>query len=247
MLNSLSAIIIVPKNPYITWAQSCADNVQVNAQTFCSDPTVWLIPDLDSFATEQERQAFVEDAKLNIFPKLLSDWDPDESTWPTQNFTLELFDQWFDSKIHRVARHFDEGDFEEELFEDNALDDSIEEDDLFDDEEEEFGAEDELDDEHNAIDEDLGLGDEMEPNPQAHAALMAAVNNQLKANEPPQAKLTFKRLISQGIDPVEARRLVGTALLSEMLEIMKTGEEYDVARYVAKLELLPKTPWLNEH
>lgn len=244
MLNSLSAIVIVPKNPYITWAQTCADNVQVNAQTFCSDPTVWLIPDLDSFSTEEERKAFIENAKLHIFPKLLSDWDPDESTWPTQNFTLELFDQWFDSKIHRVARHFDDGDFEEELFaDDNALDNS--DDDLFeDDEDEEFEPDDDLDE--NSIDEDLALDEDLEPNPQAHAALMAAVNNQLKANEPPQAKLTFKRLISQGIDPVEARRLVGTALLSEMLEIMKTGEEYDVARYVAKLELLPKTPWLNE-
>ena len=79
--------------------------------------------------------------------------------------------------------------------------------------------------------------------PQLTAAIMEAVNNQLRNSNPPETKETYDRLVASGISDKEARRLIAIALSTEMFEMLKNKKDYSQQRYVASLRKLPKLPW----
>ena len=79
--------------------------------------------------------------------------------------------------------------------------------------------------------------------PQLTAAIMEAVNNQLRDSNPPETKETYDRLIASGISDKEAKRLIAVALSSEMFEMLKNKKDYSQQRYIASLRKLPKLPW----
>lgn len=82
----------------------------------------------------------------------------------------------------------------------------------------------------------------MKPNRHLHAAVMEVVNNQLRDRDPPETKATFDRLLAEGHDEDEARRLIGCVVVSEIFDIMKNNEPYDAKRYAQALARLPKLP-----
>jgi hypothetical protein len=79
--------------------------------------------------------------------------------------------------------------------------------------------------------------------PQLTAAILQAVDNQLRDATPPEAKETYNRLIASGISDKEARRLIAVALSTEMYETLKHQKEYSPQRYIASLRKLPTLPW----
>ncbi len=79
--------------------------------------------------------------------------------------------------------------------------------------------------------------------PQLTAAILEAVDNQLRDLNPPEAKETYDRLIASGISDTEARRLIAAALSSEMFHVLKYKKNYNPERYIASLRKLPKLPW----
>lgn len=79
--------------------------------------------------------------------------------------------------------------------------------------------------------------------PQLTAAILEAVDNQLRDATPPEVKETYNRLVASGISDKEARRLIAVALSTEIFNMLKYQKEYSPQRYIAALRNLPKLPW----
>ena len=79
-------------------------------------------------------------------------------------------------------------------------------------------------------------------NPHLKAAFLKIVDNQLKANDPPEAKETFNRLVAQGISEEDARLYIAQAVCAETFEILKHKRPFNSQRYVENLRRLPKPP-----
>lgn len=79
----------------------------------------------------------------------------------------------------------------------------------------------------------------MKPNPHLHAAVMEIVENQLRDRDPPETKEIFDRLLAEGHDEDEVRRLIGCVVVSEIFDIMKNSEAFDANRYAQALARLP--------
>jgi hypothetical protein len=77
-------------------------------------------------------------------------------------------------------------------------------------------------------------------NLRVRAAILEAVENQLSADDPPEVRLTLKRLVEKGSSERAARLYIGVALLFEMNEILRTKEPFNEERYVASLKRLPQ-------
>ncbi len=73
-------------------------------------------------------------------------------------------------------------------------------------------------------------------------AILEVVDNQLAANDPPETKKTLERLISEGYSESEAKKLIGTVVVSEVFEVLQAQEVFDEKRYVAALNKLPEIP-----
>jgi hypothetical protein len=82
--------------------------------------------------------------------------------------------------------------------------------------------------------------------PQLHAAIMKVVENQLRSNDPPQTQQTFKRLVDAGHSEAEAKRLIGCVVSSEIFDVLKKQEPFNLDRFVKALDRLPAMPWDEE-
>lgn len=82
-----------------------------------------------------------------------------------------------------------------------------------------------------------------EPNPAvARVAILEVVENQLRDGTPPETKQTFERLVAGGHSVEDAKRLIGVVVAHEIFNVLKRGEAYNQARFVAALRRLPKAP-----
>lgn len=68
--------------------------------------------------------------------------------------------------------------------------------------------------------------------------ILEVVENQLRDNNPPETRETFQRLITNGYSPEDAKKMIGTVILSEIYTIMKTKEPFDKEKYVKALRNL---------
>lgn len=73
-------------------------------------------------------------------------------------------------------------------------------------------------------------------------SILEVVDNQLAANNPPETKQTFKRLITEGYSEKEAKEFIATVVVSEAFEVLQTQETFDKKRFVAALNELPEIP-----
>lgn len=108
-------------------------------------------------------------------------------------------------------------------------------------------AEEELAAEIAAADEDGYLGD---PEDEAEfdaaiAPLIEAVENQLRANDPPEVAATLARLLAAGHGRDEAVALIGAVLMVELNEIMRSERVFDAISYARNLANLPALPDLD--
>jgi hypothetical protein len=83
-----------------------------------------------------------------------------------------------------------------------------------------------------------GDGDITKPNPYLNAALLEAVDNQLRDNTPPVANETFERLQSEGYTAQQAKEKIAAVLIEDIYTVMSTKTPHDEAEYERKLRAL---------
>ena len=69
-------------------------------------------------------------------------------------------------------------------------------------------------------------------------AILEVVENQIRENKPPETKKTFERLLRGGYSEEDAKKLIGTAVVSEIFHVLKSGNPYDEKRYIEALKKL---------
>lgn len=82
----------------------------------------------------------------------------------------------------------------------------------------------------------------MEENPYLKSAILEVVDNQLKANDPPETRKTLKRLTSEGHSEDEAKRLIACVVTAEIFDVLKKQKPFNLKRFVKALNALPKIP-----
>ena len=76
--------------------------------------------------------------------------------------------------------------------------------------------------------------------------IFEVIENQLRLNDPPETGETLRRLQRSGYSRDEAFHLIGSVLVCEMFDIMKSKQEFRLKRYRYRLWLLPDLSWLEE-
>jgi hypothetical protein len=75
------------------------------------------------------------------------------------------------------------------------------------------------------------------------SAIFETIENQLKNNDPPEAKETLVRLMAEGYSEQDAKDLIGCIISREIFEILKHHKPFDLGRYLTGLRRLPTLPW----
>jgi hypothetical protein len=81
----------------------------------------------------------------------------------------------------------------------------------------------------------------MEENTYLKSAILEVVENQLQANDPPETRQAYDRLISEGYSEVEAKKLIGCVVSSEVFDVLKKQEPFNPERFAKALSELPKS------
>ena len=76
----------------------------------------------------------------------------------------------------------------------------------------------------------------------AGEALIEAIENQIRDNEPPETREALERLMAIGESRENAMRYIASAMTIEIFEIVKNGTRYDEQRYINNLKNLPELP-----
>ncbi|MGM0541411.1 MAG: hypothetical protein ACQEQR_03100, partial [Pseudomonadota bacterium] len=61
-------------------------------------------------------------------------------------------------------------------------------------------------------------------------------------NDPPETWKTLERLTAQGYPENEAKRLLACVVTSEIFDVLKKKESFNLERFVKALNTLPKLP-----
>ncbi len=83
----------------------------------------------------------------------------------------------------------------------------------------------------------------METNEKLREQIFEILKNQLRHNDPPETKLTYNRLRSQGFNDLQTRQLIGQCIAFELFDVLKFGKPYNNKRYIKNLKVLPKEPF----
>lgn len=70
-------------------------------------------------------------------------------------------------------------------------------------------------------------------------AMLDTVLNQINTNDPPEARLTYDRLIDGGASNSQALQLMSAALKAEMGRMLAESTPFDNERYSAALKKIP--------
>ena len=83
----------------------------------------------------------------------------------------------------------------------------------------------------------------MKVDPHLRDQIFEVIKNQIKANDPPETKITYDRLIASGYSDFETKQLIGQCVALEMFTVIKEQKPFNEARYVKNLKQLPKEPF----
>ncbi len=83
----------------------------------------------------------------------------------------------------------------------------------------------------------------METNEILREQIFEIIKNQLRNNNPPETKITYDRLLKDGFNDLQARKMIGQCLTVELFDVMKYGKPYNNERYIKNLKALPKEPF----
>ena len=108
-----SVAIIKPKQPFVDWANSVADEKEpYSASDFSSDCSVVLLPVVDS---DEDAEAVLREIFQDVFEIELSSWITDDDMWP-ENITYKMFQEWFDVEFHSMVFDPLQSDIEKEPY-----------------------------------------------------------------------------------------------------------------------------------
>ncbi|MFZ1321740.1 MAG: hypothetical protein WAT71_09315 [Ignavibacteria bacterium] len=82
----------------------------------------------------------------------------------------------------------------------------------------------------------------MKPNTKLRDAFFEVIDNQIKANDPPETAEALKRLNEQGYSEFESKQLIGQCIALETFLIIQEGKESDPERLKRNLRNLPEEP-----
>ena len=68
------------------------------------------------------------------------------------------------------------------------------------------------------------------------------VREQIRKNDPPEAAVTYRRLVSEGYAEADAVELMTAVLAAEIYFMMSEGRPFDPVHYIADLRRLPELP-----
>ena len=80
----------------------------------------------------------------------------------------------------------------------------------------------------------------MKEKPYLKSAILEVVENQLQANDLPETRQTFDRLISEGYSEEDSKKLIGLVVTSEIFDVLNKQEPFNPERYVRALNELPQ-------
>lgn len=81
-----------------------------------------------------------------------------------------------------------------------------------------------------------------ETNPFLGRQILKVVRNQLRANDPPETKQTYERLLAEGYAEDDVMKMLACVVVAEMYDIMNAMRPFDHARFVERLNALPELP-----
>ena len=77
----------------------------------------------------------------------------------------------------------------------------------------------------------------------AGEAMVEAIENQIRDNDPPETRITLERLMTLGESRENAMRYIACALSVEVFEALKNETPYSEERYLTNLKNLPELPY----
>jgi len=95
-----TAVIVIPKQPYIDWANSLEEGGVKLGEDFTPEHTIYLVEDITGYMIDK-----VEIIKPHfefIFEEELVSWHRRVSNWPP-NRDLATFLEWFEVEIHSLV------------------------------------------------------------------------------------------------------------------------------------------------
>jgi len=81
-----------------------------------------------------------------------------------------------------------------------------------------------------------------EHDPQLKAAFLDLVEEQLAHDDPPEVRQAFERLKKEGNSEEDARLYVAQAACTEVWDIIRNGNAFNLERYIRNLKNLPEEP-----
>ncbi|MGC1205343.1 MAG: hypothetical protein WA839_10720 [Flavobacteriaceae bacterium] len=82
----------------------------------------------------------------------------------------------------------------------------------------------------------------METNDKLRHQIFEIIKNQIKADDPPETNVTYKRLRALGYNDFETHQFIGQCVSLELFHILKHKETFNQNRYIKNLKQLPKEP-----
>lgn len=79
----------------------------------------------------------------------------------------------------------------------------------------------------------------------AGEAMVEAVENQIRDNDPPETRITLDRLMTLGESRENAMRHIACVLSVEVFEALKNKTPYNEEHYLKNLKNLPELPFDN--
>jgi hypothetical protein len=80
----------------------------------------------------------------------------------------------------------------------------------------------------------------------AGEAVVETVENQIRDNDPPEARQALERLKSMGESRENAIRYIASAFSIEIFDVLQNKSPNDEERYVKNLKALPELPFDSE-
>jgi len=84
---------------------------------------------------------------------------------------------------------------------------------------------------------------EMESNEIVREQIFEIIENQRKNNDPPETNITIKRLIKEGFNESDTKKLIAQCIAIELFDVLKHGKTFDKKRFIMNLQQLPKEPF----
>ncbi len=75
-------------------------------------------------------------------------------------------------------------------------------------------------------------------NPRLKKLLIEVVENQMRDNDPPITKMTFKRLTAAGYTQQQAKEKIAAVVIGHIYDAMHDGKTFDAEKYDAELRAL---------